>query len=323
MHYFGDSKIAITGGAGFIGSHLVDMLFENGVKKVSVVDTFFLGKEENIADAKSKYGNKLSVYKEDASDYPAMQEICAREEPDTVYNLATKALLYSFFNPSGACKVNLDIALCLAELLRKGFYGRLVHVSSSEVYGTAKEVPMNEDHPLLAETSYAAGKAAADLALNSYVNMFDLDLFTIRPFNNYGPRQNEGALAAVVPLTIQRILKGEKPVVLGDGRQTRDFIFVKDTVRAILELSTKHSVRGQTINIGSGEETSIAAIMRVICEQLGYKGEILYQEGRKADVKRHCAGIGQATALMGSVAITGIEEGIRQTVDWYKSKSRK
>jgi UDP-glucose 4-epimerase len=312
-------RFLVTGGAGFIGSHLVDALLAAGAERVAVVDNFFLGKEENLADA-ARHGEALKVYREDASEMTAMQAVVSAERPDVVFNLATKALLYSFFNPAGACSVNLDIAIVLGELLRAGAYGRLIHLSSSEVYGTAKYVPMDEHHPLLAETSYAAGKAAADLLLASYVRMFDLDIVTVRPFNNYGPRQNDGALAAIIPITLRRIREGAAPVIQGDGLQTRDFIYVLDTVAGIVKLAGMDAARGKTLNLGSGRETTMLEIVRTLCELTGYKGGIDFQPARPADVRRHVAGIDLAKALIGEPAQTGLSEGLAQTVAWYTGR---
>jgi UDP-glucose 4-epimerase len=310
-------RVLVTGGAGFIGSHLVDALLEAGCERVTVVDNFFLGKDENLADARARYGDRLKIHREDAAEAAAMAAVINAEKPDMVYNLATKALLYSFFNPVGACRVNLDIALALGELLRFGAYGRLIHISTSEVYGSAVCIPMDEQHPQLAETSYAAGKAAADTLLMSYVNMFDLDITILRPFNNYGPRQNDGALAAIIPLTIKRMRAGEKPIIQGSGLQTRDFIFVRDTVRAMLAFGRQTNSRGRVLNLASGKETSVKDIVDALGQLLGYSGDYDWQPERKADVKRHMADVRKAEELIGPIATTDLREGLRETVNWY------
>ena len=230
-------------------------------------------------------------------------------------------MLYSFFNPAGACRVNLDIALALCELQRAGAYGRLVHLSSSEVYGTAQQFPMGEDHPLLAETTYAAGKAAADLAVASYVRMFGLDALTVRPFNNFGPRQNSGSFAGVIPLTVSRILAGDAPVIEGDGEQTRDFIFVEDTVDALLRLADLPDLNGQVVNLASGRETSILELVTHLCEALGWTGGIEHVATRAADVRRHRADVSRAESLIGPVATTTLADGLAATVEWYRSRA--
>ncbi len=311
------ARVLVTGGAGFIGSHLVDALLDGGAAAVAVVDTFFLGREENLVAARGRHGDALTVYREDAGDVGAMTAICRAERPDVAFNLATKALLYSFFNPVGAFQVNVSIAAALAELLRTGALPKLVHLSTSEVYGTAQQITMAEDHPLLAETSYAAGKAAADLLLMSYVNMYDLDVVTVRPFNNYGPRQNDGTFAAIVPLTIRRLLEGAPPVIEGDGRQTRDFIYVDDTVAAILALATSDAAAGRTLNVGSGREVAIGEVVDAICEIAGYAGEIVRAPGRVADVRRHRADVTRVEELLGPVAPTALRDGLERTYAWH------
>ena len=312
------ARILVTGGAGFIGSHLVGLLLESGAEQVDVIDNFFLGKECNLADAKTTFGQKLNVFREDAAEFDALKAVVKISKPDMIFNLATKALEYSFFNPAGACRVNLDIAIGLAELLRESAYSRLIHYSSSEVYGSAKQLPMSEDHPLLAETSYAAGKAAGDLLLRSYVNMFDLDIVTIRPFNNYGPCQNDGAMAAVVPLTIKRLTNNEPPVLSGDGSQTRDFIYVGDTVINTLKVAESAETTGDTFNLGTGREISIREIVETLADIMGYDGEIKHVERRTADVDRHCADIGFIESKIGPLTLTSLREGLQKTVDWYR-----
>lgn len=315
-------RALVTGGAGFIGSHLVDALLEAGAARVAVVDSFFLGRARNLAEATRRFPQGVAIYREDAADAHAMAEICNRERPDIVFNLATKALLYSFFNPVGACRVNLDIALTLTELLRRGAYGRLVQVSSSEVYGSAVHIPMSEDHPLLAETTYAAGKAAADLAVMSYVRMFAVDALIVRPFNTYGPRQNDGNLAAVIPSTIRRLLAGEPPVIEGDGRQTRDFTFVADVTGAILRLATTDAARGGVFNVGSGRETAVEEVVNALASLVGYRGEPERAPARPADVRRHCADVTRAQALIGPIATTSLSDGLNATLAWFREQCR-
>ena len=225
-------NVLITGGAGFIGSHLTDTLLAAGAEKVVIVDNFFLGKERNIAEARANYPGRVTVYRDDARDLGTMKAVMKKEDVEVVFNLATIALNYSFFNPFTAYKVNVDIAETLMHLMEDGVFRTLIHSSSSEAYGTAEYSPMDEEHPMHPTTPYAAGKAAADLMIMSFYNVWHYDISIIRPFNNYGPRQNDLALAAIIPLTARRILHGEKPVLEGTGLQTRDFINVHDTARA-------------------------------------------------------------------------------------------
>lgn len=315
-------RFVVTGGAGFIGSHLVDALLAGGAARVAVVDVFFLGKDENLAAAAKLHGDHLHVYRDDASDIYSMSSVLDIEKPDVVFNLATKALIYSFFNPAGALNVNVNLALTCLELLRKGAYGRLIHLSTSEVYGTAQTVSMDEMHPMLAETTYAAGKAGADLAVTSYVKMFGVDATIIRPFNNYGLRQNDQTYGAVIPLTVRRILTGERPIIEGTGEQTRDFIYVLDTVDAILRLAGAKTRPGEAYNVGSGRETTIRALIEAICSIMQYKGEIARAPERGADVRRHCANVTKAEALIGTIEKTSLEKGLAATVEWYVSRMR-
>lgn len=310
-------RFLVTGGAGFIGSHLVDALLAGGADRVAVIDNFFLGREENLAAARLAHPDRLQVYKEDAAEFEALKAVVEEARPDYVFNLATKALLYSFFNPLGACRVNLEIAGNLGELLRAGAYERLVHFSSSEVYGSAVSIPMDENHPLNAETSYAAGKAAADLLLKSYVNMFDLPILMIRPFNNYGPRQNDAALAAIIPLTIKRLHLHQPAVIAGDGLQTRDFIYVGDTVSSTLRLAAQAPYDGQVYNLGSGRQTAIKDLVDTLVRLFPEAPETLHEAARAADVRAHCADVSRAASIIGEVAPTSLDKGLKQTVNWY------
>lgn len=312
-------NVLITGGAGFIGSHLADLLLERGAGKVVIVDNYFLGKPENNRFAQENFEN-FKIYRDDARDFGTMQAIVAGESIEVVFNLATIALNYSFFNPYTAYKVNVDIAETLLRLLKDGAYQTLIHSSSSEAYGTARYSPMDEAHPLNPTTPYAAGKAAADLMILSFYQVYGLDISILRPFNNYGPRQNDLALAAIIPLTARRILSGEAPVLEGTGLQTRDFIFVKDTARAFLTTYEREAARGEIINVGSGREISMKDLVEAIARYFDYSGPIDYRPARPADVQRLCASAELAKTLIGFEPEYDFERGLKETLDWYKEK---
>ncbi len=313
-------RVLVTGGAGFIGSHLCDALLDKGAERVICVDNFFLGKMENLGDALSH--DNFVLYRDDARQFGVMQSIIEKEKAEIVFNMATIALNYSFFNPLDAYMVNVEIANTLLELMKVGAYSTLIHTSSSEAYGTAQYSPMDENHPTDPTTPYAAGKAAADLMIHAYAKVTGADISIIRPFNNYGPRQNaEGPLAGIIPVTAKRIKNGGKPVINGDGEQTRDFIYVKDTVRGLLLAYEKEESRGKIINLGSGKDISMNSLLRIICEYMGYGGEWEHGEERTSDVRNLCANIGRAEELLGFKPETDFEAGIRETLDWYKNNS--
>lgn len=315
-----NKKFLVLGGAGFIGSHCSDALLKNGASQVVVMDNLFLGKKENLSDSMSKFKNKIYLYEQDATSYKDLKIIVENHKPDIILNFATKALLYSFEDPSDAYKVNVDIALNTLELLRHNAFERFIHISTSEVFGSALTVPMSEEHPRKPETTYAAGKAAADLAIFSYVNMFKLNALILRPFNNYGPRQNCNALAALIPQTIKRIYEGLPPIVEGDGQQTRDFIYVEDTINQVLQFLDKPQTNNLDYNIGSGKETSIIEIVKSICEIMGYSKDIEFRPERIADVKRHCADIALTESFLGKITLTPLSVGIEKTINWYLEK---
>lgn len=303
-------RFMVVGGAGFVGSHLVDLLARETTEKVVVVDNFFLGRMENLSEA-----GDITVYREDARHLTALENIVALEKPEIIFNAAVQPLAYSFLNPEGAYMTSVQIAHNLANLLRKRMYKTLIHISSSEVYGSALYVPMDENHPMYPTTPYGAGKAAADLLLLSYWNLFGLDISILRPFNIYGPRQNTGVYAAIIPITIQRLLEGKQPIIEGDGKQTRDLTYVADVVEATCKLV---EARNCTLNIGQGKETSVNEIIQVICDVLGYDGEVEQRTPRPGDVRRHLADVSLAKKVLDYSPKVSLREGIELTVNWYK-----
>ena len=315
--YIMGKTVLVTGGAGFIGSHLVDRLIDEGATHVVVIDNMFLGSEDNLAEAKGT--GKLTLYKDDAEFASSLDFIFQQHQIDIVFNCATKALNYSFINPASALSTNVMVVLNLLEFLRHGAYKTLCHLSTSEVYGTARYEPMDELHPRNPTTTYAAGKAAADLAVESYVNMFALDAFIVRPFNNYGPRQNyKGLLAGVIPLTAWRILNGMSPEIHGDGLQTRDFIHVRDTVDAVIKLFSVMPP-GESVNISTNNQISVNELVTRIARELKFQGEIIRKPSRAADVIAHNASNQKLHSLI-NFTLTDFDSGLSETLSWYVNR---
>jgi UDP-glucose 4-epimerase len=308
----------VIGGCGFFGSHLVDVLVEQEAEKVVVVDNLFLGTMENLSSAR-KNGNVI-VYREDARILSALENIIEQEKPEAIINCAVKCLPYGFVDPEGSFMTGVEIAQNLANILRKGKFNRLLHVSSSEAYGPAQYIPMDENHPLKPTTPYGAGKAAADLMLLSYHQLFNCEVTIVRPFNMYGPRQNIQAYAAVIPVTIRRILSNEFPILEGDGEQTRDFSYVRDIAKASVKLLECDKAVGKVVNLGSGKEVKIVDLINMICYMLGHpKENIIHAPPRPADVRRMCASIKLAKKLINYEPQTDFDIGLVMTADWIKS----
>jgi UDP-glucose 4-epimerase len=311
-------KFVVTGGAGFVASHLCDKLLAYEPSKLIVIDNFSLGKERNIKSFKNN--PKVEILKQDASDFREMRGIFDKEEIDAVFNLAVIPLPKSLRFPKETVEENVLMTTTACELLRLKCFRTLIHCSSSEAYGTALYVPMDEGHPEKPLTPYAASKIACDHIVTSYYKTFGLDVAIARPFNAYGPRQNEHSYAGVIPLTIERILNGQKPIIHGDGLQTRDYTYVEDTAEAILQMYMSPQTRGHVVNIASGQEISIKRIIEQIIELTDYKGPVEYAEPRPGDVRRHRGDISLARQLIGYKPMTDFYDGLKKTISWYKSE---
>ncbi|HZJ01900.1 MAG TPA: NAD-dependent epimerase/dehydratase family protein [Gemmatimonadaceae bacterium] len=311
-------SILVTGGAGFIGSHLVDRLATENPRQVVVVDNLFLGREENLSEAKQKLGDKLITHWSDAGDEALMRRILVDHKTQVVYDLAVIPLPASLERPLWSVMENTRLTTVLCELLREKLFGTLVHFSSSETYGTAQHVPIDESHPYVPSTPYAAGKLAGDQVALSYAHTFGLDIACLRPFNNYGPRQNDRSFAGIIPIVIDNVLAGEPVVINGDGLQTRDYIYVGDTADAAVRMYEEESVRGKVVNIGSGSELSVNDLVAMILELLGKPDHpVNHGPPRPGDVRRHLAGTERAKELLGFSPQVKLPDGMARTVEWY------
>lgn len=311
-------NVLITGGAGFIGSHLVDRIVQDFPANLVVVDDLFLGKKSNLFQAIEAFP-ALKFYQQDASDFEAMEKIFNNEKIEVVFNLAVIPLPTSLERPRWTVEINVALTTVLCELLRQNRYQTLIHFSSSEIYGSAQYVPIDEKHPIHPCTPYAASKAAADLVVLSYQNTFKMDTATVRPFNNFGPRQNDGQYAGIIPIVINKALGGEPITIYDDGEQTRDFVFVKEVADATVKVYENPATRGKTINLASGHEVSINSLVREILNILNADVPILHKASRPGDVRRHCGGIELAKKLIDFKPKTALKEGLIETIEWYKN----
>jgi UDP-glucose 4-epimerase len=307
----------VTGGAGFIGSHLVEALLAGGAARVHVVDDLSLGREANLDAALDRGEVELTVG--DAADLELLQRIGAASGPfDHCYNLAVIPLPHSLEHPRANVERNVAMTTAVCELGRAGGYGRLVQYSSSEVYGTALRAPMDEGHPLQPHTPYAAAKAATDLVALSYATTFGLEVVVVRPFNTYGERQNDGAYAGLIPVVVRAVLAGEPITINGDGEQTRDMAYVHDTVAGTLLAALAPGVVGESFNLGSGEEVSVNELVRLLLEALDRpEHPVIYGPPRAGDVRRLLADTSLSRERLGHHPATPLDLGLRRTVDWY------
>ena len=236
--------------------------------------------------------------------------------------MAVIPLPTSLERPKWTVDRNISITTSLCELAREKELKTLIHFSSSEAYGTAVSAPMNEEHILSPTTPYAASKAADDHIVFSYCKTFDIDAAILRPFNNYGPRQNDKAYAGIIPIVINKVLRKEPIEIFGDGEQTRDFIYVKDTAQAAVTMYQSAQTRGQVTNIASGQEISVTHLVTTLLEILkAEKHPVVHVDPRPGDVRRHCGNIEKARNLFSFNPNTNISDGLKSTVDWYFNRA--
>jgi UDP-glucose 4-epimerase len=313
------TSVVVVGGAGFIGSHLVDRIVDEQPARLTVVDNLFLGREENLAEARRRHPD-LRFVAQDATDLEAMDAILRAAAAEVVFNLAVVPLPASLERPRWSVEQNVALAMVPCELQRLGRFRTLIHFSSSEAYGSAAYVPMDEAHPAVPSTPYAASKLAGDQVVLSYWHTFGLDAAIIRPFNNFGPRQNAGSYAGIIPIVVERAERGEPIQVHGDGEQTRDFVFVRDTADAAIRVHASPATRGRVVNVASGREVSVNELVRLLLELLGSDVGVEHVAPRPGDVRRHLASIDLARELIGYLPRTSLRDGLAETVAWYAER---
>jgi len=308
-------RVLVTGAGGFIGSHLVERLLSLGARVRCLVRYTSRSDIGLLRFVPSAVLQQVEWVYGDLRDADAVRR--SAEACQTVFHLgALISIPYSYVHPREVVETNVLGTLNVLEAARACAIEQLIHTSSSEVYGTARYVPIDEGHPLQGQSPYSASKIGADRLAESYWRAFDVPVSTVRPFNTYGPRQSA---RAVIPTIVTQALTSNT-VRLGNLHPTRDLTFVSDTVSGMIAVAEAQGLVGQEINLGSGTEVSIADLVKHISVIVGHPIEVLSEQGRKrpplSEVERLLADTRKAQALLHWAPQVALEEGLRQSVAW-------
>jgi NAD dependent epimerase/dehydratase len=308
-------KVLVTGADGFIGSHLVELLIFEGyqVRALSQYNSFNnWGWLENV-----NCKDKIEVVTGDIRDPHFCKEIT--KDIDIIFHLAALiAIPYSYRAPDSYVDTNIKGTLNICQAAKENGNIRVIHTSTSEVYGTAQYVPIDEKHPMQAQSPYSASKIASDAMAMSFYNSFDLPISIARPFNTYGPRQSA---RAVIPTIITQIVNGAKEIKLGDTSPTRDFNYVEDTCRGLIAIAENNLTIGETINIGSNFEISVKDTLELIKKLMGSDVHFITDAQRmrpeKSEVVRLWCDNSKIKKLTGFSPKIDISGGLQKTIDWF------
>tara|TARA_B100000965_G_scaffold226853_1_gene189895 strand:+ start:2820 stop:3800 length:981 start_codon:yes stop_codon:yes gene_type:complete len=312
-------KVLVTGADGFIGSHLVELLLRKGYAVRALAQYNSFNSWGWIEDIDSN--PNLEVISGDIRDPFLCQEIS--EGINIIYHLAALiGIPYSYTAPNSYVETNINGTLNLCQAAINNAVGKFIQTSTSEVYGTARYVPIDENHPLQPQSPYSASKIGADALAMSFYNSFELPLTIVRPFNTYGPRQSA---RAVIPSIISQIASGKTKIVLGDTTPTRDFNYVEDTCKGFMALSESEKSIGEIVNIGSNYEISILNTFNLIKEVMNSDAELVQDPSRirpkNSEVERLWCDNTKIKELTGFIPEISLEQGIKKTVDWFSDSS--
>jgi dTDP-glucose 4,6-dehydratase len=320
-----NAQVLVTGADGFIGSHLTEALVREGykVRAFAYYNSFnSWGWLDRCApDVKGKF----EVFSGDIRDPHGVKQ--AMKDCSAVLHLAALiAIPYSYHSPDTYVETNIKGTLNVLQAARELGVKRIIHTSTSEVYGTAQYVPIDEKHPLQGQSPYSASKIGADQLAYSFYSSFKLPVVTIRPFNTYGPRQSA---RAVIPTIITQVAKGRKEIELGSTNPTRDFSYISDTVNGFIKALQSESGVGEVINLGNNFEVSIGQIATLIAKSFNTEIKIVTKQERlrpdRSEVERLWADNSKAKQFFNwspsYVQLQGLEKGLKETIDWFQNPS--
>jgi NAD dependent epimerase/dehydratase len=310
-------KVLVTGAAGFIGSHLVEALAGDGAEVRAFVRYNSRNDYGWLEQLERGLSDEVEIFRGDLANPEAVAN--AVRDCETVFHLgALIPIPYSYQHPREFVEANVVGTLNVLEACRRDSVRRLVHTSTSEVYGTAIRVPIDEEHPLNAQSPYAATKIAADQLAMSFWRSFETPVVIARPFNTFGPRQSA---RAVIPTLITQALARED-VELGSTHPTRDFLYVEDLTRGLERCADADGVEGEVINLGSGSEISIADLAEEVFRLVGREAALSFSEDRarppRSEVERLLADTSKANRLLDWSPEISFEDGLRRTIEWFE-----
>ncbi|HTY46051.1 MAG TPA: GDP-mannose 4,6-dehydratase [Methanomassiliicoccales archaeon] len=310
-------NILVTGGAGFIGSHLCEKYTQEG-HTVLCLDNFLSGDLINVRHLLDCRNFKL--IKGDIRDRPLLENVC--RDVDVILNLAAQIHVdRSYIEPGLTYDINVMGTQNVLEVARFHDIDKVIHASTSEVYGSALHVPIDENHPLNAPHPYGASKIAADRMCYAYIHTYGLNVSLLRFFNIFGPRQRDIGYGGVISIFTRRIMMDMPPIIFGDGMQTRDYTYIDDAVRAY-DLALNHNGRiDEPLNLGTGSEITITEIAEKLIRLCGKKGKMrpVYVEPRIGEVKRLIANSDKARSVLGWEPSVDFEKGLDMFVKWYRN----
>jgi nucleoside-diphosphate-sugar epimerase len=308
--------ILVTGGAGFIGSHLVDELVKRG-HRVRVLDNFSTGKRENLTHSL----RVVKVIRGDVRDPLAVRK-ASRGVKHIFHLAAVSSVPQSVDDPGPTWDANVGGTLNVLEAARLNDVTRFIFISSASVYGAQKKIPFVESMSLSGSSPYATSKLVGEQFCELYGRLYGLETVALRLFSVYGPRQNpRSQYANVIPAFATRLLAGRTPTIYGTGRQTRDFVYVTDVARALRTAAYRKNLAGQVINVGTGRQTSVVGLLKSIQEVLGTCARPQYVPKKPGDDPRTCADVRKARRLLNVNRLTPFQTGLKRTLTWFSTES--